>query len=146
MEGISTANDQGTLSTACEAWKPVRSRRVTLLLLGIIALSAADLAVTLAFLRAQWMMEANPIAAYLIQTTQSAWALALFKACSVGTCVAVLYRLRRSMAGEVAAWLSIAILTVMSVMWHAYARHLDAHEEILLAQIGSCTDDRLALP
>jgi hypothetical protein len=116
-----------------------RSRRVLLLLAGIVVLSAADLVVTLAFAKAGGMMETNPIAVYLVRATQSPWALAAFKALSVGTCIALLYCLRRHAISEVAAWCSVAILAGMSVMWHNYSQTLDGPEELMLvqAQVGS---------
>ncbi len=129
--------------------KPIldtRARRVTLLVAGIIVLSVADLIITLAFLRANWMMEANPIAAYLIKTTQSPWVLAAFKAASVGICVALLYRLRQHLAGEVAAWCAVGILAVMSVMWHSYSKQFDDQHHMILAQAPLADDYRLGLP
>lgn len=50
-----------------------RSRRVIVLLAAIIVLSAADLAITLFHLKTMGMMEANPIARFLIEQTSSAW-------------------------------------------------------------------------
>lgn len=124
-----------------------RARRVTLLVLGIIVLSLVDLAITLAYLRANWMMEANPLAAYIIRSTNSPWVLAAFKCCTVGICAALLLHLRRFRSGEIAAWCGIGVLTVMAIMWHAYADHMDDHQEMLLAHTGmSYDDDRLGLP
>jgi hypothetical protein len=123
-----------------------RARRVTVLAAGIIILSFADLAVTLAFLRANWMMEANPIAAYLIEQTQSPWVLAAFKSLTVAICVGLLYRLRHYRCGEVAAWSAVFILAVMSVMWHSYSSHFDGADSIALAQSTSIDVGQLALP
>ena len=52
-----------------------RERRVGILLVSIIVLSAADLLLTIAHLQTIGMIEANPIAAFLIRTTASAWIL-----------------------------------------------------------------------
>lgn len=125
----------------------VRARRVTVLVLGIIILSLADLVVTLAYLKANWMMEANPLAAYIIKSTQSPWALAAFKCCTVAVCAALLLRVRRFRSGEVAAWCGIVVLTVMSIMWHSYSRHFDDPEHLLMVQSSLAFDeDRLGLP
>lgn len=124
----------------------LRSRRVVLLVAGIILLSLADLFITLAYLRANWMMEANPIAVFLIKNTQSPWALAAFKGVTVGTCVMLLYKLRRHLAGEVAAWCAVGILTVLSLMWHNYARHFEDHHHMILAHSAALDDQRLGLP
>lgn len=123
-----------------------RSRRVTLLVLGIMILSFADLVVTLAYLKAHWMMEANPIAAYLISSTQSPWALVAFKGASVGICVALLYRVRHCVAAEIAAWCALCILAGMSLMWHTYSAHFDNPEEMLMAQMTIGDDPRIGLP
>lgn len=124
-----------------------RSRRVTLLVAGIIILSLADLAITLAYLRANWMMEANPLAAYIIRSTNSPWALAAFKCCTVAICAALLFHLRRFRSGEIAAWCGIGVLAIMAIMWSAYADHLDDHQEMLLAHAdGGYDDGRLGLP
>jgi hypothetical protein len=122
-----------------------RPRRVIVLLAGIIVLSIADLIVTLAYLNADRMMEANPIAAYLISTTQSAWALASFKALTVGICVALLYRVRHHVVAEAAAWFGMGVLTLMCIMWYSYSSHFDGAEDILLAQTLT-QDVRLRLP
>jgi hypothetical protein len=124
----------------------VRSRRVIVLAAAIVVLSFADLVITIAFLRAKWMMEANPIAVYIIETTQSAWALAAFKAVTVGICVALLLRLRRHVSGEIAAWCSVMILVVLSVMWHRYAKFLDDPHHMTLVQKSIDTGKNLALP
>jgi hypothetical protein len=123
-----------------------RSRRILLILMGVVILSLADLAITLAYLRANWMMEANPIAAYLIKTTQSAWLLAWYKIITVAVCVALLYRVRHSRAGEVAAWCALAILCIMSIMWRSYSNHLDDPQIIVLAHATHFDDGRLGMP
>ncbi len=133
--------------SAAQVMETLRARRVTILVVGIIALSLGDLIVTLAYLKANWMMEANPLAAWLIKTTQSSWALAAFKCCTVGICAALLLKLRRFHSGEVAAWCGIAVLSIMAVMWHAYAQHFDDPEILFLAQnLITYDDSRLGLP
>src|SRR5262249_40311360 len=129
MARMMTSRSVETVALAVPAVAPGawcnRSRRVIVLIAGIIILSIGDLIVTLAFLQANWMIEANPIAAYLIRSTQSPWALAAFKMSTVAICVLVLYRLRHRAAGEVAAWVSVAILAIMSLMWRSYSTHFD---------------------
>jgi len=123
-----------------------RPRRVILLVLGIVVLSVADLVVTLAYLRAHWMMEANPIAAYLISATHSPWPLVAYKAATVAICVALLYRVRHHVAGEVAAWCAVGILAGMSLMWRSYSAHFDNPEELLTVQMALSDDPRMGLP
>jgi hypothetical protein len=97
-----------------------RSRRVALLLAGIVAASGADLAVSLVHLRTLGLVEANPIAVFLVQSTGSALVLSAYKAATVLLCVGLLYRLRRRLAAEAAAWCAIAIMAAMSVQWVRY--------------------------
>jgi hypothetical protein len=111
-----------------------RSRRVTLLVIGIVLLSIADLLVTLAYARGGGMMEANPIALYLVRITESPWSLACYKMLTVTICVALLYRLRKYAVSEAAAWCAVAILTAMSIMWHHYSAELIKPGEISLVR------------
>ena len=128
----------------------LRSRRVVLMVAGIVALSLADLVITLSYLSANSMMEANPIAMWLIEYTQSAWTLSAFKAASVGVCIAVLLRFRRHIAGELAAWCAVVILAVMAMMWREYSDHFDETHFMILAQgsgiSGGGHDFGLGLP
>jgi hypothetical protein len=50
--------------------------------------------------------------------------------------VALLYRLRKHVEGEVAAWCGVAILAVLSVMWSNYTDEFVDPENIRLAQSG----------
>ena len=118
-----------------------RSRRVVILLIGIVLLSVADLLITLAFLRSTGMMEANPLAAMVIRWTESSWSLACYKLLTVTVCVVLLMKLRSRLATEVAAWCGLAVLAFMSVQWHQYATHVDGHQNALLATGGNVPGD-----
>jgi drug/metabolite transporter superfamily protein YnfA len=111
-----------------------RARRVSVLLVGIIVLSLADLFVTIGHLRSTGMIEANPIAAHLIRVTHSPWVLAAYKCLTVGVCVTLLHRLRRRMWGEVGAWCAAGILTVMALLWHTYSRELESPARVDVVQ------------
>jgi len=117
------------LSSQCisdgDARRTGRARRVMVLLGGIIVLSLADLIVTVGHLRSIGMVEANPIAAYLIRVTQSPWVLAEFKCLTVIICVALLYRLRRRIEGEVGAWCAVVILAALALLRHTYSTELE---------------------
>lgn len=112
-----------------------RPRRVILLLWAIVVLSLADLFVTLTHLQSIGMVEANPVAAFLIRSTGSPWALILFKAGTVAVCVMLLYRVRNHRQGELAAWLALVILVGVSVMWHYYSEASDAPETVRIARL-----------
>jgi len=122
-----------------------RSRRVVLLSVGVVILSLADLLVTLLHLKSSGMMEANPIAAWIIGHTGSVSLLAAFKAATVGVCVVLLYRLRRHVEGEVAAWCAVMILAVVSFNWYRYTREIDSLVDVEIARQGGYGEQWLML-
>lgn len=111
-----------------------RGQRVCTLLAGIVILSIADFVVTVGHLRTVGMVEANPIASWLIETTRSPWALAGYKVLTVGICVSLLYRVRRERIAECAAWFGLSILVGMCFIWHTYSVQLDHPGQITLVQ------------
>lgn len=115
-----------------------RAQRVMCLLVGIIMLSLADLLLTSMYLTSVGMSEANPIAAWLLMRTNSLWILALYKGVTVATCVLLLYYMRNSRQGEMAAWCSMLILTALSVWWNQYATYQPcfpaADDQIVMSQ------------
>jgi hypothetical protein len=133
------------LARGIERFVCTRPRRVLVLLIGIVALSAADLAVTLSHLTTIGMLEANPIAAWLVRTTGSAWVLGLYKASTVAVCVGLLYRLRHHRSGELATWCAMAILVLMCFMWRDYAWYLAQPTNLDLAQAASTHPDWILL-
>ncbi|MCZ6834227.1 MAG: DUF5658 family protein [Planctomycetota bacterium] len=112
-----------------------RPRRVMLLLASIIVLSLVDLLITLFHLQTTGMIESNPVVVFLVRTTGSAWALALYKTGTVVVCVMLLYRVRKHVQGEIASWLALMILVGVSFMWHYYMQASDSPENVQLAQI-----------
>lgn len=112
---------------------------------GVVVLSLADLLVTLLHLGSHGMMEANPIAAWIIGHTGSVWLLAAFKAGTVAVCVGLLYRVRRHVEGEVASWCAIVILAIVSFHWYQYTRETDGLMDLELARQGAYGADWLIL-
>ncbi len=108
------------------------------LLVGIVALSLADLTLTTMYLTSVGMTEGNPIAAWLLTQTNSLWVLALYKGVTVATCVTLLYYMRNSRQGELAAWCSMLIMTALSVWWNQYALYQPSfppsEDQIVMAQ------------
>jgi len=102
-----------------------RLRRVNVLLGAIVVLGMADLALTVLHLKTTGMFEANPIAAFVIRWTGSAWALAFFKVVSLALCTGLLYSCRRSRAAEVAAWVGAGVMIAITIAWEQYARAMD---------------------
>ncbi len=122
-----------------------RSRRVVLLIVGIVVLSLADLAITLQYLNSRGMMEANPVAAWIIAHTGSGVLLTAYKVLTVSICVGLLFRLRRHVEGEIGAWCAVLILAVVSFHWYQYAREIDVLTDVELARQGAYGDDWLIL-
>jgi hypothetical protein len=118
MQDMKNSNKKSMFSIFSEE---KRTQRVMWLLLGIVSLSLADLTLTSMYLTSVGMTEGNPIAAWLITQTNSLWALAIYKGVTVATCVTLLYYMRTSRQGELAAWCSMLILTALSIWWNQYA-------------------------
>jgi hypothetical protein len=97
---------------------PGRPARIGALLAVITALSAVDLYMTLDQMMGHGMFEGNPIVEWLVQTTNSAAAVALFKMVTVMVGVGLLYRARRHRSAELGA-LVVALLAV-TVQWARY--------------------------
>jgi Domain of unknown function (DUF5658) len=111
-----------------------RGRRVVVLLFAIILFSLGDLVLTIAHLRSTGMVEANPIAAYILVNSRSLGLLTTYKLATVAISVLLLYQLRRHVQGEVAAWIAACILLALSYHWNQYAIMLDDIDPIKLAQ------------
>lgn len=97
----------------------------------IILLSLADLIATVTHLQTIGMIEANPVAAWIIQLTGSSWSLASFKGLSVLTCVILLYRVRHRMQGEVASWFSVGVLMALAFYWGVYTEQAVLADRLL---------------
>ncbi len=106
-----------------------------MLLAATVVLSLADLAVTITHLQSIGMAEANPLAAFLIRSTGSSLALAVFKCFTVAVFVMLLYRARNHVQGEIAAWLALFILVGVSIMWYLYTDTSTTPETVRIAQI-----------
>jgi len=122
-----------------------RSRRVVLLIVGIVVLSIGDLGVTLLHLKSSGMMEANPVAAWIIAHTGSGVLLTAYKAVTVAICAGLLFRLRRHAEGEIGAWCALLILAAVSFQWYQYTREIDDVMDIELARQGAYDEDWLVL-
>jgi len=96
-----------------------RARRVGWLLIGIAALSAGDLALTLTFLMHTGMAEANPMARAVIELG-SPWLLAGWKAATVLCAAAILFAFRYRASGELGAWAGAIVLACLTLHWGRY--------------------------
>jgi hypothetical protein len=100
-----------------------RSERVIWLLAGVVVLSLADLFLTLTYLTSVGMSEGNPIAVWLLHSTNSVWPLAVYKMMTVAICVSLLYLHRRKRQSELASWCAMCILIALSIWWNQYSRY-----------------------
>src|SRR5262245_42434551 len=88
---------------------PARARRVTILLWAVLLLSAGDLAMTLEYATSVGLIESNPVAR-MIMTYGTRWSVVWFKCLSLLLGVAILFKLRRTRAGEFGAWVCFIAL------------------------------------
>ena len=100
-----------------------RSERVTWLLGGVVGLSLADLFLTVSYLTSVGMSEGNPIAVWLLNTTNSVWPLIAYKLGTVAVCVGLLYANRDKRQSEVASWCALFILVALTIWWNQYSRY-----------------------
>lgn len=104
-----------------------RARRVVLLVLLVLMLSVGDLLTTLMFLQSIGMEEANPVAAFVMQSG-SALNLIIFKMGSVLTSLSVIMLIRHRWQGELAAWIAAAILCALTLLWYQYTLHFGSFD------------------
>jgi len=99
-----------------------RSQRVAWLLFGVVLLSLVDLFLTVTYLTTVGMSEGNPIAVWLLATTNSVWPLVFYKLGTVAVCVSLLYANRFKRESELASWCAMLILVALSIWWNQYSR------------------------
>lgn len=102
-----------------------RARRVNLFLLAIVFLSLADLSMTLDHMVGPGMYESNPLARFILQFGTPA-TLAMFKCMTLLLGTWLLWRARRSVAGEVGAIVCMVALTWLMFRWNNYSTEMEA--------------------
>ena len=103
------------------------------MIVGIVVLSLGDLLITVTCLTTTGMIEANPVADFIIRQTGSVAVLAAYKALTVAICVGLLFRLGRHVEGEAAAWCAILILAVLSLHWYHYVNEFEGLTDVEFA-------------
>ena len=111
---------------------PARSRRVNILLVAVLAMSLADLDMTLAYANSGAMIEANPLARALISHGSSGM-LAAWKLLSVTLCMGILYRARTRRSAEIAAWVCFLPLVWLIFRWEKYNEQMPLIANTVLA-------------
>jgi hypothetical protein len=97
-----------------------RGYRVVAILCAVLLLSLGDLYMTVEHLTSVGMFEQNPVAR-AVMGAGSTLALTLWKLCTVGLGLAILYRARRTAWGEMGAWVCLLALLWLTVRWALYA-------------------------
>lgn len=112
-------------------WVPRgRSLRVICLVVGIVAMSVADLHLTIVHLSGPGMSEANPLARWVMQMN-CAWVLSAWKLMLVGLTGGILIMLRRRGSAELAAWAGFCVLALLMVHWMRYAAEVNNHADMM---------------
>ncbi len=102
-------------------WCPhCRSKRVTILLVGIILMSLGDLYMTLQYLLHSGLLEANPIARSIMMHG-SPTGLILWKLCTLVLASGILFWARRKWSAEVGALFCCCVMTWLTVRWIEYS-------------------------
>lgn len=96
-----------------------RPKRVMVLLIATLAMSVADLAMTLTYATSVGMMEVNPIARAVMETG-SPWMLTVWKLATAGLGLGILFYCRRFRKAEAASWLCCAVMTALTVHWMGF--------------------------
>ena len=100
-----------------------RSTRVTVLLGIVVVLSLADLYMTLMHLTTIGMLEANPLARWLMRNFSPA-AMIVWKLVTLCIACSILASIRTKRIGELAAWLCVAVMIWLMARWGIYAESL----------------------
>jgi hypothetical protein len=96
-----------------------RPRRVVLLLIAVVAMSLADLDLTITYSTTTGMIETNPIARAIMQGG-TVYHLIAWKFATVGLACGLLYAARVHRAAELGAWLSLAVMGWLIIHWLTY--------------------------
>ncbi|MBX3390920.1 MAG: hypothetical protein KF691_15835 [Phycisphaeraceae bacterium] len=110
-----------------------RDSRFACILLAILAMSLADLSMTLIHATSIGMQEENPIARLLMRYG-GICSICVWKAGTVAIGVFILWRIRHHRCSEVGAWLCFSILAALCFHWASYN-----------AQLSSLTNEVLSL-
>lgn len=109
-------------------------RRLLLIIFAIILMGLTDLVCTVIYLTNVGLIEANPIARWVI-TNLGIIGLITYKAASMAFTCGTLYLIRRHRISEHAAWICAIILLLLMGHWLRFNHTLPemSHEMILLA-------------
>lgn len=118
-----------------------RSRRVTFLIVAMVMMGIADLMCTLTYMRTSGMLEANPLARFVLSTGAvegGSGQLVMFKALTIMLSCGTLYLARRHRQAEFSAWACTAMMLALTVHWINYNRSVSSftNDMAVLAMSG----------
>ena len=96
-----------------------RLLRINLLLFGALAMGAADLACTLAYVTSVGMIELNPIARHMIRIG-GAEQLVMYKLFTMALSSGCIYLIRRNSRAEWCAWFCFVVMFWLTMHWVQY--------------------------
>lgn len=127
------------------AAKPGRPRVVVLLIIAIVLMGLADLGLTLTYMRGVGMIEANPIARYMLSIGHERQ-LILYKLSSLALCCGTLFLIRRHRKAERCAWLCTAIMVGLSIHWTRYNAAMQSmHREMTEVALAGSSEPWITL-
>lgn len=97
-----------------------RARRIVLISVALVLMGLADLVCTLAYVTSVGMVEVNPVARHIINTSSSAGPIVLYKLCSLIFCCGALWLIRRHRVAELCGWLCVLLSLALSLHWVRY--------------------------
>lgn len=115
----------------------MRCRRIGWLMLAMTLMGIADLLCTLTYMRTSGMLEANPVARFVLSTGDAAQ-LIMFKALTILLTCGTLYLARRHRQAELSAWVCTTMMLVLTLHWINYNRSVSAftNDMAVLAMSG----------
>lgn len=113
-----------------------RGARVSFLLAAVIAMSFADLWMTLTYATTTGMMEMNPIARLIMQTGSVA-AISSWKLATAGLGVVILYFTRFSRCCEFGAWVCFTGMILLMAHWSHFNANITTYSEELSYLAGT---------
>lgn len=107
----------------------LRARRISILIVAMVMMGIADLMCTLTYMRTSGMLEANPLARFVLASGAAdgaAGQLVMFKALTIVLSCGTLYITRRHRQAELSAWACTAMMLVLTTHWINYNRSVSA--------------------
>jgi hypothetical protein len=102
-----------------------RARRIGWLIVAMTLMGAADLLCTLTYMRTSGMLEANPIARFVL-LAGSAEQLVMFKVLMMLLSCGTLYLARRHRKAEACAWVCTAMMFLLTLHWINFNRSISS--------------------